>query len=317
MKNFKLIGILFLILIGYSSCNLYLINPNPQFSGWSSFLETGEIQISEKANSIKSVKSGTYIYRKFFPETTTLTHYIEFSDFNLKVRDGTYKEYTDQGILMTTGKYKENEKNGDWIGYDPWTGKLKYSGTYIDNNKVGIWYEYNIKTGLVKEERIYPASNSSDSLATFIRYDSTSTKIIKEGLLHGDSLFSISFIDSAYLNLMEVPESGVQLLVEKMPLFMCIENEDSAEVAMLKHIYSKIKYPKDARSDDIEGKAIITFTIDTIGQVRDVKTYRGVCESIKNECLRIVKEMPNWCPGVYKGREVEVLYNLPIRFKLE
>ena len=43
----------------------------------------------------------------------------------------------------------------------------------------------------------------------------------------------------------------------------------------------------------------------------------GTEYDIKTECLRVVKKMPKWNPGMVEDKPVRVRYKLPVRFRLE
>jgi hypothetical protein len=44
---------------------------------------------------------------------------------------------------------------------------------------------------------------------------------------------------------------------------------------------------------------------------------KGIGAGCDEEALRVVKEMPKWTPGLQRGQETRVQFNLPIRFKLD
>ncbi len=90
-------------------------------------------------------------------------------------RDGLYQEYTDTGIKIEEGNFKDNYKNGVWKAYDDESGSLlsktyyeagvkhgsiiKYNeankvsveGTYKNGEKHGIWKHYNLSGQLTEE----------------------------------------------------------------------------------------------------------------------------------------------------------------------
>jgi periplasmic protein TonB len=66
-----------------------------------------------------------------------------------------------------------------------------------------------------------------------------------------------------------------------------------------------------------EGKVYITFVIDTVGTVTNIKIARGFCEPCDAEAKRIVSIMPKWVPGINYKKKVSFGYQLPIIFKLE
>jgi len=62
---------------------------------------------------------------------------------------------------------------------------------------------------------------------------------------------------------------------------------------------------------------VTQFVIAKDGSVTDVDVVIGICEEFKQECLRVLNNMPEWEPGIQFGKQVKVLYTLLIRFKLE
>jgi len=60
----------------------------------------------------------------------------------------------------------------------------------------------------------------------------------------------------------------------------------------------------------------ISFVVDSKGNVTDVKVLRGIGGGCDEEAIRVVKAMPQWHPGKQNGKNVRVLYNMPIYFKL-
>ena len=82
-------------------------------------------------------------------------------------------------------------------------------------------------------------------------------------------------------------------------------------------IGKNIKYPEKNRENGITGIVIVEFTITTEGNIEDVKVVKGVDPLLDNEAIRVVKLMPKWTPAENKGEKVNMIYNLPIRFKLQ
>lgn len=89
------------------------------------------------------------------------------------------------------------------------------------------------------------------------------------------------------------------------------------ELALRKFVAQSIKYPVIAQESGIEGKVIVTFIINTNGEVTDVRIFRGVNSSLDNEALRVVRKLPRWKPGKQNGKAVRVNYNVPINFVLQ
>lgn len=102
----------------------------------------------------------------------------------------------------------------------------------------------------------------------------------------------------------------VYTYVEQMPQF------PNGQDAMMRYLGESMKYPKDAREKDIQGKVFITFVVNEEGKITDAKVLRGIGGGCDEEALRVIKAMPPWTPGKQNGRSVPVQYNLPINFKL-
>ena len=98
--------------------------------------------------------------------------------------------------------------------------------------------------------------------------------------------------------------------VEIMPEFPGGINELS------RFLFENIKYPADAREEGTNGTVYVTFVIDSIGAISDIKILRGIGHGCDEEVIRVVKLMPNWIPGKQDGKPVPVQYNLPIKFNL-
>ena len=110
----------------------------------------------------------------------------------------------------------------------------------------------------------------------------------------------------------EEPEDQkkIHVIVEKMPEF-----KGGAE-AMNNFLVKNIKYPLIAQENNIQGRVICQFVVNSDGRIVDVEVVRGVEASLDAEAVRVIKSMPPWTPGKQGGKNVRVKYTLPIRFKL-
>ena len=118
-------------------------------------------------------------------------------------------------------------------------------------------------------------------------------------------------------------------IVEDMPRFPGCETaglskeekKACSDKKMLEFIYNNIRYPDIARENNVEGTVVVSFVVDEKGNVTQATIVRDIGASCGQEALRIVQLMNNmpdkWTPGRQRGRAVKVLFNLPIRFKLE
>lgn len=99
---------------------------------------------------------------------------------------------------------------------------------------------------------------------------------------------------------------GKHVIVESLPKFPGGIEE------MYKIIETNLEYPKSALKDKIGGKIITQFTIDTTGNITDIRIEEGVRDDIDHEIIRVLRLLNGWTPGVQKGKKVNVEYLFPI-----
>lgn len=83
------------------------------------------------------------------------------------------------------------------------------------------------------------------------------------------------------------------------------------------YLGKNIKYPKECRKKGIAGTVLVEFKITANGEIEEVKALIGVDPLLDKEAIRVVKSMPKWVPAEDKGEKVEMMYQIPIRFKLQ
>ncbi|WP_052273433.1 energy transducer TonB [Flavihumibacter solisilvae] len=79
---------------------------------------------------------------------------------------------------------------------------------------------------------------------------------------------------------------------------------------------SKIKYPKTAVNDNIEGSVVLLFTIDKRGKVINQEVVQNVRYDLDSVCLRMLDKMPKWKPGRLNSKPIDVRERWKITFVL-
>jgi TonB family protein len=114
-------------------------------------------------------------------------------------------------------------------------------------------------------------------------------------------------------------------VVEQIPLFENCKNVERKDQMncfqeqMKKHIENHLKYPKEAKKNKVEDRVITLFEIDKNGKVTNIKVrgkkseYQSLFEA---EAKRIIEALPQFSPGLQRGKPVVVAYSIPINFKL-
>lgn len=100
-------------------------------------------------------------------------------------------------------------------------------------------------------------------------------------------------------------------VVEIMPSF------PGGEGALFTYLSKSIRYPNIAVENGIEGTVTVQFVVDYEGNIKDVKVLSAAKGGgLEQEATRVIKAMPKWKPGRQNGRNVSVLYSIPVNFRL-
>lgn len=89
----------------------------------------------------------------------------------------------------------------------------------------------------------------------------------------------------------EEDEAQVFVIVEDMPEF------PGGALELQKWIARSIKYPVIAQENGITGRVFVTFVVNKVGKVEQVRVVRGVDPSLDKEAVRVIESMPSWKPG--------------------
>jgi protein TonB len=120
----------------------------------------------------------------------------------------------------------------------------------------------------------------------------------------------------------EEVEDNPIVFADKMPVFGdCnldteVGRRSCTEKAMLEYMALNIKYPELAKEIGLTGRVVLRFVVGKDGHVRDCTIVRDIGAGCADEAIRVVKGMPKWKPGVQRGRQVSVIYTLPVNFSL-
>jgi len=82
------------------------------------------------------------------------------------------------------------------------------------------------------------------------------------------------------------------------------------------YLSSTIKYPAEAKKNNVQGRVIVSFIIQKDGSLADIKVLRGVGSGLDEEAVRVISESPKWKPGTKNREPVNVAFTIPIQFKL-
>ncbi len=64
------------------------------------------------------------------------------------------------------------------------------------------------------------------------------------------------------------------------------------------------------------GTIYVKFIVSKSGRITNISLDKGIDPFYDEAALTVVEKMPKWTPGKYKGKHVNVRYNLPIKIKM-
>ena len=103
--------------------------------------------------------------------------------------------------------------------------------------------------------------------------------------------------------------------IENSKIFDNVDEEASFPggiAACMKYIADNFRYPNIQGDCSIQGKIVVTFTVNEDGNLSDIKVKKSVYSDLDKEAVRVVKSMPSWIPAKQNGKAVKSRYTLPV-----
>ncbi len=98
--------------------------------------------------------------------------------------------------------------------------------------------------------------------------------------------------------------------VERMPSF------PGGDKAMVNFIQQNLIYPPNARENKMEGDVIVQVLINKDGSISSPVVHKSLSPECDIEALRIISIMPLWIPGSHNGKQLNIRFTIPVKFKL-
>jgi TonB family protein len=226
--------------------------------------------------------------------------------------DGTCIEYYLNGNIKTISNYKNGQKEGEQIVYYP--NGLAYYSVSHHQNKVKL---INCNDSIGKALAV-------NGNGKWVKYSDDFKTVMESGPVldsleqgewkghFNDTLNYICNYTNGVITSGTSYDSGgnVFTFTEKkiLPEFYGGLN------GFTRFLRRKIKYPRYAWQNGIQGRVIVTFIVEKNGTLADIKISRGTEPSLDAEAMRIMQESPKWKPAYLYGVPVRVQFSVPIIF---
>lgn len=160
------------------------------------------------------------------------------------------------------------------------------SGLLEKGEKVGVWEYY--------------AYTRDGSQVVTQKYDHTAKKLV----------FNRPFDDVPYPVQTATGDWTRQRVTH--PIFFI-----GGEAALAQYL-TKLNYPAAAQSKNVQGRVVVSFVIDTLGQASNHQVLLGIGSGCDEEALRVARSIPaQWIPARIGSRAVVSKYEMPFTFRMK
>jgi TonB family protein len=248
---------------------------------------------AEYFSVIKSDSGGLFIVTDYFLATGNIKRVGHFTTIDSEIKVGLFQSYFKSGNLCSKGNFKENRMDGNWeYYYDTLNSPVWYKCFYKNGNKEGVLRSYYV-SGKLKREEFHQFYLDT----VFYR-------------VHKEQKFFVRGRDSVSDG-RRFDELGNAIK------FTAFEKIPTPLFNLPQFLARTLRYPDFARKHNIEGRVLIRFVVDTLGQLKNPVIIKSVSEDIDREARRAISLMPSWNPGIQDDKFEGFVYTLPIVFKLD
>jgi len=231
--------------------------------------------------------------------------------------------YSPPELPISFTKVIDNENNNERIylsirviGYTA-NAFIKGVKVLLDNGDKLSWPEAKIDSRVT--------DNAEFEYSCFIEISKQEIELLTKNLITDVRLYVYDkkiYSSSMYKGYLNCVKNNNGIKIEKQEeeeFFMTVEEMPEfpgGDLGLMKYIKKNVNYPKIAKEYNITGKVYISFIVDKIGSVTNVKVVRGVDKDLDAEAVRVIKSLPKYKPGKQRGKPARVMFTVPVNFTL-
>ena len=313
MKNMIVLSVL---LIGFSS-NLYAQKIEKFFDyQWNPC----EANMARFYAMIEHTDSG-WLRHDYFLVEKKLHMKGLYNDSACKMANGHFYFFDTNGILESTGQYRDNKKDGIWFGFYS-NGFYSDSTVYASGEPTGTslqWY----KNRYLSDSSVYNTDGNAVSVSWFD--DGAVSSAGRLNALHQNHGKWQFFHRNGKLSATEIYDNGK--LVDRKYFA-----EDSSPItdttdytncaifpggipAWTKFLEKKLYFPNNYQIVNRDkAVVVVVFTVDENGDVKDVKLQTPFHPAFDDIAVSIIKKSPKWLPAISHNRKVPYKHTQTINF---
>jgi len=222
----------------------------------------------------------------------------QFKDRNLKIKEGRFIFFHENGNVDKIGNYENSMKTGTWVSYYE-NGNLKDSVQYAENVKRGLAIGWDLNGARRYEGR----NESSHPEGTWTWFHANGTASTKEEYIKG-KLSKLDCYDSTG------KLTGHNCSLSTTPTIK------GRYGGIQKYIIDSLVYPKEGLKKGLQGAVSLEFTLSKTGQPMDFKVISTPDPLLSDEVIHLIKSVPEWYPAVEHNVPVDYTFKLYVPFVL-
>ena len=251
--------------------------------------EEPEINLRRFRNIAKTIKRGSLKTKARTDPTDTVFSYL----------DSEHKETTAENATYYQQVWKDG---GRWIAHSHFIlGERETTAAFSDDSlttKEGSYSRWYVH-GQIADSANYLAGKLDGPQAWYFENGQKS----EEGIYKAGKPESVKF----WREDGNPDTSGVS--GEVMPTY---------KGNLSDYLINTLRYPEHARDRGLGGRAVIQFYISKHGKIMKPVVCRssGVVD-LDNEAFRVISIMPEWHPAMSHNRPIEMVFTMPVTFRLD
>lgn len=87
--------------------------------------------------------------------------------------------------------------------------------------------------------------------------------------------------------------------------------------ALYQYFDENLVYPESLVKEQIEGKVVLNFVIDTLGRPADISVEIPLHYHLDSLAIEIIDNMPTWFPAELNGKPISSKHRIPLTFQIE
>ncbi|RYY07714.1 MAG: TonB family protein [Sphingobacteriaceae bacterium] len=267
--------------------------------------------------------SGSVLYNvvEYYPNGNMKMSGKSSSVDPLRLEGRTISYYPDQNKKQVSN-YEKGAQTGEVYDYYP-NGKLYREKTIsVDYDKP--WFERELIHTIYDSTGTATVKNGNghyavyDDAFKFIGEEGNIKSGKRDGTWKGRTdkiklTYTEDYKDGKFLKGTSTDETGKTYnytAQEVLPQF------PGGDAGFGRFLSKNIRYPKNAKRNNLQGRIILSFVIQNDGNVTDIKILRSFDAECSAEASRVLSQSPRWNPGIQHGIPVKVAYTMPISFNL-